>query len=129
MLADEIDDRPASLALRDVLEIQPRQLPPPQTAPHQQPEQNPVPQAFPRFRIGLGQQPPGLLEHEPVAGPDAGDPGGGQRGEPAVRGGFRSELAQGGEREVDRGGREPALDEVRAVAPEHRPGKALSGGV
>ena len=44
-------------------------------------------------------------------------------------GGFDGQLAQGGEREVDRGGRQPSFDEVRAVAPQHGPGKAFSGGV
>ena len=38
-------------------------------------------------------------------------------------------LRNGGERQVDRGGRQPALDEMRAVAPQHGPGKALAGGV
>ena len=78
-----------------------------------------------------------LLQSEPVAGPDSGaaragdaaDPGGGEGREPAVRDGLSCELAQGGEREVDRDGREPALDEVRALTPENGPGKALSGGV
>ena len=46
-----------------------------------------------------------------------------------VLGCLGGELAQGGEREVDRGGGQPALDEVRAVAPQHSPGKAFSGGV
>ena len=36
-----------------------------------------------------------------------------------VLGCLGGELAQGGEREVDRGGGQPALDEVRAVAPQH----------
>ena len=114
VLADEIDDRPAALALRDIGKLQPRQLPPPEAAPHQQPEQNPVPQPFRRFRIGSGQELLSLLEGQPVAGPharaacagDAADPGGGEGGEPAVGGGFDGELAQGGQREVDRGGRQ-----------------------
>ena len=95
------------------------------------------PQPFCRFRIRGGQQPLGLGEGQPVAGPDAraagagdaADPGGGQGGEPPVGGGFGGQLTKGGEREVDRGGREPALDEVRAVAPQHGPCKTLSGGV
>ena len=115
VLADEIDDRPAAFALRHIAKLQPGEFPPPQPAPHQQPQQHPIPQAFCRFRIGRGQQLLGLLEGQPVAGPharaagagDAADPGGGERGEPAVGGGFGGELAQGGEREVDRGGREP----------------------
>ena len=57
MLADEIDDRPAALALRDVGELQPGELPSPQPAPHQQPQQHPISQPFCRFRIRLGQQP------------------------------------------------------------------------
>ena len=60
---------------------------------------------------------------------DAADPGSCERGEPAVGGSLGGELAQGGEREVDRGGREPALDEMRAVAPQNGPGKTLSRGV
>ena len=137
LLADEIDDRPAPLALRYPGKLQPRELPSPQPAPHQQPEQDSISESFRRFRIGRGQEPLGLGEREPIAGPhagaaragDAADPGGGEGGEPAVGGGFGGQLAQGGERQVDRGGREPALDEVRAVAPEHGPGKAFSGGV
>ena len=46
MLADEIHDRPAALALRHIPKLQPRQLPPPEAASHQQPQQNPVPQPF-----------------------------------------------------------------------------------
>ena len=137
VLAEELDDRPAALALRHISKLQPGELPPPQPAAHQQPQQDPVPQAFDRFRIGRGQQPAGLLEGQPVAGPDSGaagagdaaDPGGSERREPAVCGSLGSELAQGGEREVDRGGREPALDQVLAVAPQHGPYKTLSGGV
>ena len=49
--------------------------------------------------------------------------------ETGVGGGFGGQFAQGGEREVDRGGRQPSFDEVRAVAPQDSPGKAFSGGV
>ena len=85
--------------------------------PTSNPSKTRSPQPFCRFRIRLGQQPLGLGECQPVAGPDAGaagagdaaDPGGGQGGEPAVRGGFRCELTQGGECEVDRGGRQPPV--------------------
>ena len=132
-----IDDRPAAFALSHIGKLQPRQLPPPQPAPHQQPQQQPIAQAFCRFRIRLVQQPLGLLKGQPVAGPDAGaagagdaaDAGGGQGGEASVGGGFGGELAQGGEREVDRGGRQPSFEKVRAVAPQHGPCKTFSGGV
>ena len=53
VLTDEIDDRPAALALRDVGELQPGELPSPQPAPHQQPQQHPISQPFCRFRIRL----------------------------------------------------------------------------
>ena len=75
MLADEIDDRPASFALGDRTKLQPRQLPPPQPAPHQQPQQDPIPQPFCRFRIRDGKELLGLLQRQPVAGPHAGAPG------------------------------------------------------
>ena len=66
---------PATLALCHIRKLQPRQLPSPKAAPHQQPQQDPVPQALLRGRIGRVQELLGLLQGQPVAGPDAGAPG------------------------------------------------------
>ena len=52
---------------------------------------------------------------------DAADPGRSEVREPAVGGGLGGELAQRGEREIDRGRGQPALDQMRALAPEHQP--------
>ena len=69
----------------------PRRSPHPTSNPSKTRSRRP----FRRCRVGGGEEPLGLLEGQPVAGPDsraagagdAADGGGGQGGEPAVRGG------------------------------------------
>ena len=52
-----------------------------------------------------------------------------RRVDQAVRGGLGGELAHGGEMQVDRGRRELALGEMRAVTLDRRPCEAFPGGV
>ena len=89
VLADEIHDRPAALALRDIAsKSRPASSPRRSPRAHEQPQQDAVAQAFRRCRVGGGEELLGLGQRQPVAGPDAAcggrlrtlqDGGGGQR--------------------------------------------------
>ena len=136
-LPTRIDDRPAAFALSDRVEAEACELAAAQATAHEQRQQDAVAQTFRGRRVGGFEELLGLRQSQPVAGPDARTPGasdaedggGGFRGEQLVRGGFRGQLAQRGERQVDRGRRQRALGEVRAVTLHRGPCKALSGGV
>ena len=71
VLADEIHDRPAALALRDRAEAEARELPAAEPRAHEQAQQDAVAQAFRRCRVGGGEELLGLGQRQPVAGPDA----------------------------------------------------------
>ena len=138
VLADEIDDRPAALALRHIGKLQPGEPPPsanrtPPKTPNSTRSLSPF--RVPGSGVASSRWACCKVSQLPVRTPERRAPGtpripAAVRGESrAVGGGFRSELAQGGEREVDRGGREPALDEVRAVALQRGPGEPCAGGM
>ena len=137
VLADEIDDRPAAFALSHIAKLQPRQLPSSQPTAHQQPQQHAIAPAFRRCRVGGFEELLDLRQGQPVAAADAGAAGagnaqdgdGGLGGEQVVRGGLDGELAQGGERQVDRGRRQRAVDQMRAVALQRGPGEPCAGGM
>ena len=71
VLADQIDDAPAVVALLDVLHRQVRQFGPAQSAPEQRGEHGPVAQSLLRAHVRRVQQRLRLAERQPVADADA----------------------------------------------------------